>query len=68
MQRARRRVAGVLRLGVAALALTSGLWPHAARAQAVSGTILGTVRDATGGAVPAPASPWSTSGPASRGR
>jgi hypothetical protein len=52
MQRVRGRLAGVLRLGVTALAFTTSLWPHAARAQAVSGTILGTVRDATGGAVP----------------
>jgi hypothetical protein len=43
---------GVLRCAVVALALLAWLSPRPASAQAVSGTILGTVRDSTGAALP----------------
>ncbi len=42
----------VARLGVACLALMSFAMPPRAHAQAVTGTILGTVRDGSGAAVP----------------
>jgi hypothetical protein len=44
--------AGVLRCAVVALALLAWLSPRPASAQAVSGTILGTVRDSSGAAMP----------------
>ena len=52
MQRVGGRLAGALRLGMTVSVLTAGVWPHVARAQAVSGTILGEVRDAGRAFVP----------------
>ncbi len=43
---------GVWRIALASLALAVCLMPQPAAAQAVSGTILGTVRDGTGAAIP----------------
>ena len=43
---------GVVRCAVVALALLMWLSPPPASAQAVSGTILGTVRDSTGASLP----------------
>src|SRR6266571_6569797 len=43
---------GVLRCAVVALALVAWLSPRPASAQAVTGTILGTVRDSSGAAMP----------------